>query len=75
LNRVELDKTSYDMLVFKRVDMLKGDLELIKALEANSFLEVERSKANFLVWDFLDFIVQQFERKNVFTNIPMGTVT
>jgi len=37
------------MLVFKRVDMLKGDLELIKALEANSFLEVERSKANFLV--------------------------
>ena len=29
--------------------MLKGDLELIKALEANSFLEVERSKANFLV--------------------------
>jgi len=63
------------MLVFKRVDMLKGDLELIKALEANSFLEVERSKANFLVRDFLDFIVQQFERKNVFTNIPMGTVT
>jgi len=43
------------MLVFKRVNVLKGDLELtrtlkaIKALEVGSFLEVGRLKANFLV--------------------------
>jgi len=34
--------------VFKKVDMLKEDLELTKALEAGGFFEVERLKANFL---------------------------
>jgi len=43
------------MLIFKEVNVLKGDLELtrtleaIKALEVGSLLEVGRSKANFLV--------------------------
>ena len=51
------------MLVFKEVDILKGNLKLTGALEASGFLEVKRLKVNFLVWDFLGFIVQQFERK------------
>jgi len=37
------------MLVFKEVNVLKGDLELTRALEAGGSLEVERLKANFLV--------------------------
>jgi len=49
LNRAELDKISHDMLVFKDVDILKGDLELTRALKAGGSLEVGRLKANFLV--------------------------
>ena len=72
MDKAELDKTFHNMLVFESIDMLKEDLKLTKALEvvkalrASSFLEVRRLKVNFLVWDFLDFIAQQFERVYIF---------
>ena len=37
------------MLVFKEVDILKGDLELTKVLGAGGSLKVGRLKADFLV--------------------------
>ena len=72
MDKAELDKTFHNMLVFESIDMLKEDLKLTKALEvvkalrASSFLEVRRLKVNFLIWDFLDFIVQQFEKVYIF---------